>query len=118
MFVTLCLSSPYIHSYYVCSAVNVVFTSMRKLMYFFFFITFRGLFLLKNPFFWNIINSGLRSNNGYVSPDIKKMLIKSFTVAITSFEGHEEKRKEYLNQVFIRFLRYLLTDFGKKKKTV
>lgn len=65
-------------------------------------IVFRALFLLKNQFFWNIISSGLGSNNRYVSPDIKKVLVKSFTIAVSSFEGPEEKRRENLNQVRFR----------------
>jgi hypothetical protein len=55
--------------------------------------------MLEDDFFWNIINSGLRSDNRYVSPDIKKMLMKGFMLAISPFYGHDEKRREYLDQV-------------------
>lgn len=55
--------------------------------------------MLEGNFFWNIINNGLRSNNRNVSPDIKKMLMKSFMHAISPFYGHDEKRREYLDQV-------------------
>ena len=56
--------------------------------------------MLEDDFFWNLINTGLRSNNHFVPLDIKKMLMKGFMLAISPFHGHDEKRREYLNQVF------------------
>lgn len=57
------------------------------------------MFLLKNEFFWNVINNGLRSHSGYVSPEIKRVLIKSLTTATSAYDGPEEKRREYIDQV-------------------
>ena len=64
-----------------------------------FFRLFRAMFLLKNEFFWNVINNGLRSHSGYVSPEIKRVLIKSLTIATSAYEGPADKRREYIDQV-------------------
>lgn len=90
------------------SLVNVFFIIFEfSLNFLNVFSALRALFLLKNEFFWSVINNGLRSHSGYVSPEIKRVLIKSLTTATSAYDGPEEKRREYIDQVCVKWCPFL-----------